>query len=239
MQALTTDTFFKGALTVCQRQKGYRFSIDAVLLAHFITPKAGAQIVDLGTGCGIVPLLLAYRHADVRITGIEIQQDLATLAVHNVTTNHLDTRIAIRRQDLKTVTAAQIDGPADWVVTNPPYRRSDTGRVCPEPERAIARHEIQVTLPELLAAARRILRTGGRFAMIYIADRLVEVLMQMSRHGIEPKQLRMVQSKRRTAAKLFLIEGIKGARAGIAVKAPLIVYRDDGEYRAEVARMLA
>jgi tRNA1Val (adenine37-N6)-methyltransferase len=238
-QVLTTDAFFKGALTVCQHQSGYRFSIDAVLLAHFVVPKAGAKIVDLGTGCGIVALLLAFRHDDVNVKGVEIQPDLAALAKRNVANNHLEARVGILQQDLKALSLPQVDGPVDWVISNPPYRQPSTGRLCPDPERAIARHELKVGLTDLLAAARRVLRTGGRFAMIYIADRLVEVLGQMSQHGIEPKRLRMVQSKRHSSAKLFLVEGIKGAGRGMVVKAPLVVYRDDGEYRSEIARMFA
>jgi tRNA1Val (adenine37-N6)-methyltransferase len=234
----TTDTFFRRQLEVAQAKAGYRFSIDAVLLAHYIRPQADDVIVDLGTGCGIIPLVLAFRHPGLRLYGVEVQPELAELARLNVAANHFTDRTTILEQDMKEIRPADVGSPIDWVISNPPFRSVGSGRMNPNQQRAIARHEIKASLEDVIGSADRLLSLGGRFATIYSSERLVDMTGRMRAAGLEPKQMRLIHSKESREAKLFLMLGIKGANAGLTVEAPLIVYNEDGTYTAEVARML-
>jgi len=238
MQAITSDTFFDGQLQVRQFRNGYRFSIDAVILADHIHPRPGDTILDLGAGCGIISLILAYRYTESTAIGVEIQPELADLARVNARINGMEARIRILCEDMKGLDPARLPGPVDWVVTNPPYRKTDTGRLNPHPQRAVARHEIKVALPDVIAAAERVLKTGGKFATVHTAERMAEVLYLMQSSGIEPKFCRMIHSGSTINAKLVLIEGVKGGHPGMVVPPPLFMYRENGDYTAEIEKML-
>ena len=233
----TLDTFFDGRIRVRQSRSGYRFSVDAVLLAHQVSPKPGQSILDLGTGCGIIPLILAHRHADISVQGVEVQEDLARLAEGNVVDNRLEDRVRVFHMDLNDLPDPRVASPVDWVVSNPPFRGAETGRVNPDRQRAVARHEIRATLKQVVAAARRTLRTAGRFAAVFPAERLTDLLLEMRAGGIEPKRLRFVQSRREGPVKRVLVEGGKGARAGILIDPPVVLYREDGSYDVAAAAM--
>ncbi len=236
----TTDVFFGGRLVVHQDRNGYRFSIDAVLLAHQVTfRKADRRVVDLGTGVGILPLILAYRHAALSICGVEIQPALARKARENVKTNDLADRIQILEADLQSINPRRLGYVADVVVSNPPYRQVRSGRINPNRERAVARHEIAVTLEGLVRTVRRVLRTGGYFWSIYPAQRLPELIGTLQRFNIEPKFMRMVHSREDSEAKMVLTAAVKAATAGLTVGPPLIIYRDRKNYSEEVQRMLS
>jgi tRNA1Val (adenine37-N6)-methyltransferase len=239
MTTTTADAFFRGRIRVDQDRHGYRFSIDAVLLAAFCRLPSCRTIVDLGTGCGIIALILGYRYPRARIQAVEIQPALAEFARENARRNAMEERIAILQMDLRALTPRMVSGPVDAVVSNPPYHRERSGRVNPDEQRALARHEIALTLPELVQTARRLLKTGGRFLTIYPAERLAELLSRMGAERIEPKRVRAVHSGRSQAAKLILVEGIKGARPGVAVEAPLFLYKAGGGYTPELRKMLA
>ena len=237
---ISADTFFDGRLNISQDPNGYRFSIDAFLLAHLIKPRQGdCHVVDFGTGCGIVPLLLAYRHAGLKLFGVELQPALAHLARKNVIANGFENRIRIIENDLQAVTPRNLGFSADLVVSNPPYRQADSGRINPNEQRALARHEIAVTLGGLLRAVRRVLRTGGYFWTIYPTQRLPELISRMQGFNIEPKFMRLIYSRQASEAKLALVAGVKAARAGFAVGPPLVIYRDTQRYTAEVQAMFA
>jgi len=238
MKALTSDTFFGGRLHVRQFRSGYRFSIDAVILADHVHPRPGDTVLDLGAGCGIISLILAYRYTESTVIGVEIQPELADLARVNASINDMQARVRILCEDMKGLDPARLPGPVDWVATNPPYRKTDTGRLNPHPQRAVARHEIKVALPDVIAAAERVLKTGGKFATVYTAARMAELLCQMRLSGIEPKFCRMIHSGSATKAKLVLIEGIKGGHPGMVVAPPLVMYRKNGDYTAEIEKML-
>jgi tRNA1Val (adenine37-N6)-methyltransferase len=237
MSSFTTDTFFNGRIRVMQHRQGYRFSLDAVLLAYHAAPRPGEKVLDLGTGCGIVALVMACRQSDTKIFAVEVQTELAELAVANVHQNQLGDRIEILSTDMKLVSQKMTSGPCDLVVTNPPYRRPGSGRINPDSQRAVARHEIKAKLQDVLQAGRRMLRTAGRFVTIYTAERTVDIISQMRAAQIEPKMIRMIHPRRDTEARLILIEGRKGARPGLNVAAPLIIHADDGEYTDEVQQM--
>lgn len=237
MNLLETDTFFNGRVQVKQNQSGYRFSIDAVLLAYHAKPQSGDKVLDLGTGCGIIPLILAYRKPEIKIFGIEIQKELAEIAAINVADNRMKNRINIICRDMKCLDQAMVSGPVDLIVSNPPYRKLNSGRINPNRQRAIARHEIKITLDDVVKTAGRLLRTMGRFVMIYPAERMTDILTRMNKARIEPKFIRMIHSGIDTQAKLILVEGVKGGRPGIKIAPPLIIYRDNNSYTDEVEKM--
>jgi tRNA1Val (adenine37-N6)-methyltransferase len=237
MPESTSDSFFNGRIEIRQDRSGYRFSIDAVLLAYHARPRSGDRVLDLGTGCGIIPLILAFRYPDIAIYGVEIQPEMSELADINVNNNRMQDRITILCRDMRELKSRMTAGPVDLVVCNPPYRKPQSGRLNPDQQRAVARHEIKATLPDLLMAARRMLRTGGKFTVIYPAERTVELFTQMHANGIEPKMLRMIHSSRETAAKLVLVEGAKGGRPGTSIAPPLFLYDENGEYTSEVLAM--
>ncbi len=242
MEAVTADSFFNGRIRVFQPRNGYRFSLDALLLASHVCPGPRETILDLGTGVGIIPLILAHRYPKNRIFGIELQPELARLAVRNVEENELTDRISIRLGDMKSMDAAWTGGAVDWVVCNPPYRLPLSGRTNPNRQKAVARHEIKVNLAEVVGTACRMLQVSGKFATIYPAERLADLVAAMRSAGIEPKHLRTIHSRRETAAKLLLITGKKGGRPGMRIAPALIIYASDctsnePDYTPEVKAM--
>lgn len=237
MTSLTSDTFFNGRVKIKQKRSGYRFSIDAVLLAWHAEPRPDDTILDLGTGCGIIPIILAYRHPGIRVYGIEVQMDLADVARLNIEENKMDDRIFIRCMDMKMLNHDVTSGPVDLVVSNPPFRKARSGRINPSPQRAIARHEIKTTLHDVIKTTRSMLRNSGRFVIVYPAERITDILSQMRKFEIEPKWIRMIHSEKNTNAKLILIEGKRGGRPGLKIGSPLIIYRKNGTYSDEVEKM--
>ncbi len=236
---LTQDTFFNGRIKVLQRRTGYRFSVDAVLLAHHVRPRKTARILDLGCGSGIIGLLLSALHPDIRIYGAEIQPGLAGLAQRNAAQNGLSHRLFIRCADMRELRADEFGGPLDHIVSNPPFRKVGSGRINPEDERAAARHEIRITLPELLETARRLLRVGGRFSVVYPAPRAGELLSSMTGARIEPKILQVIYSRQGDQGRLVLVTGTRGAQPGMRIEPALFLYNKDGRYTEAVAAMFS
>ena len=237
MDSLTTDTFFNGRLQVKQHLSGYRFSIDAVLIAAHAGPRPGDTVLDLGTGCGIIAMMLAYRNPKIKVHGIEIQPKLAELAALNVAENSMNKQISIHCMDMKEVQLKMISGAADLVVSNPPFRKAEAGRINPNRQRAVARHEIKITLFDIVQTAHRLLRVAGRLVTVYPAERLTDILTQMRSAEIEPKFVRIIHSDKQAEARLILVEGNKGGRPGIKIGPPLIIYNPDGSYTDEVQDM--
>ena len=237
MKAMTSDSLLNGQIRIRQNQSGYRFSIDAVLLAYYARPNPGDRVLDLGTGCGIIPLIMAYRNPTIIVYGIEVQKELSELANFNIKENRMEERITIVCKDMKSLRSEMISGLVDLVVCNPPFRKSHAGRINPDHQRAIARHEIQATLSDVLVTARRMLRPAGRFVTIYTAERTVEFLTQMRSDRIEPKIIRTIHSRRHSEAKLILVEGVKGGRPGTKIESPLILHDEAGNYTQEAKLM--
>lgn len=239
MSELTTDTFFNGQVSVRQNRNGYRFSIDAVILAWHAGLYPATAILDLGTGCGIIPLILAARKPNAGIWGVEVQESLAGIAETNAGENGFGDRIGILHKDMKDLKRSDIPSPVNLVVSNPPYRKARSGRVNPNRQRALARHEILAELSDVLDAAWRVLELSGKCLVIYPAERICDILTQMRRFRLEPKYLRMIHSRAGENAKLVMVEGVKGGRPGTKTGPPLIVYKDDGAYTDEIDRMYA
>lgn len=235
----TLDTLFEGRLKLFQGRSGYRFSLDAMLLAHFMTCRHGEKIVDLGTGNGVIALILAYLHSSLSLTGVETQLSMIDRACRNVRLNEFEERVTMTQADVANIQKTFSPESFAAVVCNPPYRRTSSGRISPNAERKIARHEIAAGLTDFLRAAAYLLPIKGRIALVYPALRLVDMLHSMRNANLEPKRLRMVHSFADAKAALVLTEGVKGGKSGIEVLSPLNVYRRGKQYTAEVEAMLA
>ena len=219
------DEFMDGRLKLIQSKTGYRFSVDAILLSQFVTIKRGDRVVDLGTGCGIIPLVLLLTRPVGYTIGLEIQKDLADQAARNTVLNGYENKMGVILGDIKHPPFAPSS--ADVVTCNPPYRPKNSGRINPDLQRAIARHEMLASLDDILNAASRTLRPKGRLAMIYSAVRLVEVLVRMRGFNLEPKRIRIVYPGMESEAKLALVEASLGGRKGLKVLPPLF---DQGDF---------
>ena len=235
----TLDTLFQGELMIWQGRSGYRFSLDALLLADFLTCYDDEKIADLGTGSGVIALILAYRRPSLLITGVEIQRGMMDRACRNVQQNRFRERVTIQLADVRHIRDAFSPESFAAVVCNPPYRRIASGRISPDTERKIARHEIVAGLADFLQAGAYLLPIKGRMAVVYPALRVVDLVQSMRHVNLEPKRLRMVHSFAGANAALVLVEGVKGGRSGIEVLPPLIVYKQGNEYTAEITAMLA
>ncbi|MGC9196916.1 MAG: tRNA1(Val) (adenine(37)-N6)-methyltransferase [Syntrophobacteraceae bacterium] len=226
---LTSDALFDGRLTVCQEQKGYRFSLDAVLLAGLTHIRRDDRVIELGTGCGIISLILAYKDkTEHKITAVEIQPELAELAQKNVCDNHFDHRIEVHRRDFRQ--AAPAGENFDLVLSNPPYRKPGTGRINPDKQKAIARHELTATAADVFKAAQRLVPTGGRVALVYPATRLATLLGAAQGHGFSPKRLTVIHSRAHGPGRLVHLECRKGSGEGLTVEPPFFVYDEQGRY---------
>jgi tRNA1Val (adenine37-N6)-methyltransferase len=233
----TIDTLFQGRLKILQKKKGYRFSMDSAILANHIFLKTTDVAVDLGTGCGVIPLIVSLQTSGAHIYGIEIQEDLADLASRNVRMNGQEETISIVHADMKDFRAFLTPGSVDVVFTNPPYRKLDSGRLNPRNERAVARHEIKASLSDVLSAAEGLLKDSARFVIVYPAERAADLLSRMRAFRIEAKRIRWVHSRRDTEANLVVAEGIKGGNPGLKVDPPLFICEANGEYTEEMKEM--
>jgi tRNA1Val (adenine37-N6)-methyltransferase len=235
----TLDALFDGRVRLYQRRTGYRFSLDALLLACFTRLRRGEKIIDLGAGNGVVPLILAYRYPWADITGVELQEAMVKRALRNVRLNGLEDRVGILAGDVRAIENAAPGGSFHAAVCNPPFRKRASGRVSLDDEKRMARHEIEGALGDFLRAAAYLLRAKGRLTIIYPAVRAIELLAEMRQVAIEPKRMRLVHSFVDAEAALILVDGVKGGRGGVEILAPLIIYQRQAEYTDEVAGIIA
>lgn len=226
--------------------KGYRiiqspgrfcFGMDAVLLSAFAKVKAGEEALDLGTGTGILPILLEAKYEGKSYTGLEIQEESADMALRSVRYNHLEEKIHIVTGDIRE--AASLFGAASFhvITVNPPYMIGSHGLKNENEAKYIARHEVLCTLEDVLRESASLLKGKGRFYMVHRPFRLAEILAGMSRHQLEPKRMRLVYPYADKEPNMVLVEGVKGARPRMTVEPPLIVYRQDGSYTEELLQL--
>jgi tRNA1Val (adenine37-N6)-methyltransferase len=237
----TEDAFLNGRIKIFQSNTGYRFSIDSIILAAHIKIKARERLVDLGTGCGIIPIILAYRHPGIEIIGVEIQPELAAFARQNVLYNSMSHQISIIETDMKRLDSNGVGGAVDVVISNPPYRRSGSGRINPNLQKAVARHELHIDLAQLIATAAKLLRPGGMIVAIYPVERLTDLICTMRDACLEPQWLRSIHSYQGSPAKWAIVQGIKGIkgrRTALRVLEPLIIYHRDGRYTSNIEEMM-
>jgi tRNA1Val (adenine37-N6)-methyltransferase len=230
----TLDDLLINGLKIIQPREGYRFSLDSVLLAHFPELHQADKIVDIGTGSGVIPFLLSQRRESARITGVEIQEEMVDRARRSVELNNLQDRIEIVNLDINKIQDYWPGGLADLVVSNPPFWKENEGKLSKNREEAIARHELQLNLSELIRQARYILRPGGRLALIHRADRLPEIMQEFNINKIGVKKIQTVHALMNKEAKQVLVEGQKGARAGLKILPPLIIYEQPGQYTQQL-----
>lgn len=223
----TLDDVLGGRLKVLQKKKGYRFSLDSILLAHFVRIDPGSKVLELGLGSGVISLILCYR-TGCPLTGVEIQEQLAEMAARSFRINRLDHCVDIIRSDLRDIKTVLPGGGFDVVVFNPPYRRKGSGRISANDEKAHARHELSGALADFVGAADYLCRKSGRVFTIYPATRTVELIFRFRESGIEPKRVQMVHSTNRTEAEFVLLEAVKGGGEELEILAPLFVY-ESGE----------
>lgn len=222
-----------GDIKICQPKEGYRFSVDALILAHFVNLKRVNKILDVGAGTGVIGIILAKRYPESHITMIEIQPELAELAQISCDLNNISDRVRILCADAKDFKESDYD----LVVTNPPFRRPGTGKMSPLEEKALARHELSLTIRDISHIGQRVLRHRGRLCMIHLPERLTEIIRVMGSYSLEVKRIRFVHSKLHTEAKMVLIEAVKGGRVAIKVEPPLFIYTENGEYTDEMKKI--
>jgi tRNA1Val (adenine37-N6)-methyltransferase len=226
----TLDTFFNGKLKILQKKRGYRFSVDALLLSQFIKIRKNEKAIDLGTGCGILPLLLSHTTKAHSFMAVEIQEGLAALAQKNVWLNHLADRVSILSRDFRELKEVFPPSSFDVVFSNPPYRKYRTGRVNPTLEKAIARHEIKGTLEDLISIASYLLPLKGRCYLIYPTSRLVDLLFHLRVQRLEPKRLQLVYSDFNGEAKFVLLESLKASGVELKIMQPLILHGTERDF---------
>ena len=224
------DQLFDGRLRIIQKKEGYRFSLDAILLAHFTSLIEAHSIVDLGTGSGIIPLVLARKMIAPSIVGVEVQEELADMARRTVILNELTGSISILHDDLRNVNVYLKPSSFDLVVCNPPYYPVTDGRINPDKQKAIARHEIMATLSDVVAASHYLVKPEGMITIIFPAKRLLDLLYTLRQAAINPKRLRMIHSSQHTEGKLVIIEGGKLGNPELVVEEPFFIYNTSGGY---------
>ncbi len=237
--SLTDDTLFDGRLVCRQYRDGYRFSLDAVLAAHFCRPAPRDRVLDLGCGCGVIGLILAYRHPDITLTGIEIQPELVQLTRDNAVANELQARLMVLEGDFRTISSLVQPESFDVVVSNPPYRQQGRGRVSPADQRARARHEVDASLPDLVGAAAFGLKNRARMVVIYPAARLVPLITELKKNRLEPKRIQPVYSYPGSRdASLVLIEAVKNGGEEVRILPPFYVYTEkNGPYTGSMQKL--
>lgn len=235
-----SEELLPGALKILQAEDGYRYSIDPFLLAAFVSLPTRAKVVDLGSGSGVISLLLSQKDPLAKVVGLELQDALVERSRRTVDVNGFQNRIEIVQGDVRALPSSLMPGSFNVVVSNPPYRTAGSGRLASGDERARSRHELAGGLVDFLKAAHCLLKTGGRFFVVYLAERLPELMAEMRSLKLEPKRLRMVSSREGDEARLILVEGRKNARPEMKIESPLVIYQGAGrDYSDEVLAMYA
>ena len=230
-------SLFEGRLSLYQYKKGYRFSIDTLLLAAFARQRLRGSVADLGTGSGVLPILLARSPNICSLTGFEIQPDLAELALRNVKLHDLGQRLSIEQADIKEIRSLFKAESFDAAIANPPFYPIGTGRINTGSQDAAARHELLATLQDFVSAAAYLIKNGGKFCAIFPATRSADLICTMRENKIEPKVLRCVHSRADETAVMVLIEGIKNAGSQTTILPPLVIYSTGQTYNPEVVSM--
>ncbi len=230
------DLQFRG-LKIIQNPDSFCFGTDAVLLADFATVKKNAVVCDLGTGTGILPILLYGRHEYVHCDAVEIQEDMAEMASRSVKLNKLDDKITVHAGDLRKVKEFLPSCAYSTVVCNPPYKKDGSGEHNQDGNHTISRHEATCSLDDICAAATYLLKNGGRFAIINHSDRIVDIFATMRKYNLEPKRVRPVQSRPNLPAYVVLVEAVKDGKPYMNWESTLCIYDKDGNLNDEINRI--
>ncbi|MGI6621727.1 MAG: tRNA1(Val) (adenine(37)-N6)-methyltransferase [Clostridiaceae bacterium] len=229
----TLEDLQLNGLFILQKKDSFRFGMDAVLLSSFVTAKKNHSVLDLGTGTGIIPILLSAKTEVRKITGLEIQSEIADMAQRSVDGNNLGSLIDIVKGDIRQAISIFGRGSYDVVVTNPPYISNGSGLVNPVDTKAISRHEIYCTLDDILKISAALLKPKGEFFMVHRPERLTDILEGMRKVNLEPKILRLVCARAGKEPSLILVKGLKNGNPGIKILPVLFIYDENGDYTKE------
>ncbi len=237
MEKFSADHLQGNLLDILQPEKGYRFSLDPVILCAHVKVTGSERIIDVGCGCGIMPILLANRYSHLKIFGIEIQTDFIPFAMKNVRNHSLERNIHIIHNDIQNIKTADVNGKADMIISNPPYKKKHSGRLNPNSQKAIARHEITLDIDTLFRCSKRLLNKNGKLYMIFPSERLSDLMSGMARHMFCPEFLRFVHIKQNTPAKRVVLCAVKNSRSSCIIPPPLYIYSEDNTFSDEYVSM--
>ena len=231
------DDLQRGGLRVIQRADAFRFGTDAVLLADFAAPRRHDRVCDLGTGTGIIPLLLYARENTISADAVEIQPDMADMAARSMAMNGLNEKIHVLPGDLRSIRTLLPHARYDLVTCNPPYGKAGGTLLNPDASKRLARHEESCAIEDVACAAAWLLQNGGRLCCVFPAARMIELSDAMRKYRMALKRIRMVHSRVEKAAHLCLMEGMLDARPGLIIEPPLVIYDENNAYTPELRRI--
>lgn len=225
-------------LKIIQKNDGFCFGIDSVLLSDFAKNiKENSYVLDLGTGTGILGFLLCAKTKLKKITGIEIQKEIAEMASRSIKLNNLEEKFDILNYDIKELDKILKLDSYDYVITNPPYKKVGSGKVNENTVKLISRHEIEAKLEDFVKISAKLLKDKGKLYMVHRTERLADIIFEMRKYKIEPKRIKFVYSNRNCDSKLVLIEAVKNGKAFVKIEKPLYIYEDDGNYTEEILKI--
>jgi tRNA1Val (adenine37-N6)-methyltransferase len=232
------DLLFGGEITVYQPECGYRFSVDSLLLSSFITLRENSDAIELGSGCGVITIILAKRFPSVKFNGVEIQKDLCEFSEKNAEFNEINDRVEFINLDIRQISKHFSRNTFDYCLSNPPYREEGSGRISPDRGRAIARHEIELTLNELIESAGYLLKDKGHFYMIYNCGRIAEMISSLKEFDFYPKRIQIVYPFRGTEGNFVMVDSVYKGGEGCVVENPLVIWEEPGRYTEEVHKII-
>ena len=231
------DLEFKN-LKIIQNKNGFCFGIDSVLLSDFAKEiKRESKIADLGTGTGILGILLCGKTENTKIVGVEIQKEVAQMAQRSIELNNLQARFQVICEDIKNLKEKYESGAFDAIVTNPPYKKQGTGKINENDSKLISRHEVTANLEDFISTASYLLKDQGSFYMVHRPERLADIFVTLGKYKIEPKVLRVVYPNKEKEPNLVLIKAVKNAKPFLKVEKPLFIYKKDGDYTEEILKI--
>ena len=231
------DLEFKN-LKIIQNKDGFCFGIDSVLLSDFAKNiKKDSMVLDLGTGTGIIPILLCGKTKLKKVTGIELQEEVAKMTKKSIKLNNLEDKFNVINENILNLNKIYENQTFDVIVSNPPYKKKDTGIINEDEKKIISRHEISANLEDFIKISKDLLKDKGEFYMVHRPERLVDIFELMRKYKIEPKILKMVYSYKNKEPKLILIKGVKNAKPFLKVESNLYIYEDTGKYTKEILKI--
>lgn len=231
------DLEYKG-LKIIQNKEGFCFGIDSILLSDFAKDiKRGTRVLDLGTGTGIIATLLCGKTELSEITGIEVQEEVYEMAKRTIQLNHLENKFKLIQDNILNLNNYFEKNSFDVVVTNPPYKKKETGIQNEDTRKLISRHEIKANLEDFIKISKDMLKDKGEFYIVYRPERLVDLLSIMRKYKIEPKRIRFVYSNIHAVSKLVLVQGVKNARPFLKLEPNLYIYDENGNYTDEILKI--
>lgn len=225
-------------LKIIQNKGGFCFGIDAVLLSDFAKDiRNNSKVLDLGTGTGIVSILLCAKTKLSKIYGIDIQKDVCDMASRSIRLNKLESKFEIINTNIKNLKEFFEDNSFDAIVSNPPYKKDNTGLKNESETKLISRHEITASLEDFISVSSRLLKNNGNIYMVHRPERLSDLFYLLKKYNLEPKKLRLVQSYTNSKPKLILVKATKNAKSFLNIEEPLIIYNKDGSYTDEILKI--